>query len=170
MQHRKGARRMGRVGASLAFVSSILVLTVAAPAAADEGGPAGYGYFSVQLTGREVPGGGDPDGHGYARLDLDPEHETACFVTTWRKVDGAVTALHLHAAHRGSEGPHWIDLFDDRHLDGARNTVSGCVHVEGSPRMSPRDKIQAVIHDPSGYYLNLHSTEFGDGAIRGQLG
>jgi hypothetical protein len=36
--------------------------------------------------------------------------------------------------------------------------------------MSPQDKIQTVIHDPSGFYLNMHSTEFPKGAIRGQLG
>lgn len=170
MQHREGIRRMGRVGACLAFVSSILVLTLPTPAAADEVGPAGYGYFSVQLSGKQVPGGGDPDGQGYARLDLDPEHETACLVTTWKKLEGAVTALHLHAGHRGSEGPHWIDFFNDKHFPGTRNTVSGCVHVDGSHGMSPRDKIQAVIQDPSSFYLNIHSTAFENGAIRGQLG
>ncbi|PZS40370.1 MAG: hypothetical protein DLM62_03220 [Pseudonocardiales bacterium] len=170
MQHREGTRRIGRVGACLAFVSSILALTVATPAAADEVSSASYGYFSIQLTGHEVPGEGDHNGQGYARLDLNPEHETACFVITWRRIDGAVTALHLHAAHHGGQGPRWIDFFNDKHLAGAGNTVSGCVHVDGSHGMSPRDKIQAVIKDPSGFYLNVHSTEFPDGAIRGQLG
>jgi hypothetical protein len=170
MQYREGTRRVGLVGACLAFISSILVLTLPTPAGADELGPAGHGYFSVQLTGREVPHGGDPDGEGYAQLALDSEHETACFDIRWRRLEGAVTAFHLHAAHRGSEGPRWIDFFNDKHLNGARNTVAGCVHVVGSDGMSPRDKIHAIIEDPSGFYLNVHSTAFQDGAIRSQLG
>jgi CHRD domain-containing protein len=170
MQHREGTRRMSRVGACLAFISSILVLTLPTPAVADEVGPEGYGYFSIQLTGKEVPHGGDPEGQGYARLDLNPEHETACFDIKWKSIEGAVTALHLHAAPRGSEGPRWIDLFSNKHFPGARNTVSGCVHVDASHGMSPRDKIRAAIQNPSGFYLNVRSTKLEDGAIRGQLG
>lgn len=170
MHHREGSRGMGRLGALLASASSILVFTLPIPAAADEISPPGYGHFSVQLTGKEVPGGGDPDGQGYARLGLDPENETACFDVRWRRVDGTVTELHLHAAPRGNEGPRWIDFFNGKHFAGARNTVSGCVHVDGGRGMSPRDKIRAVIENPSGFYLNLHSTKSEDGAIRGQLG
>ncbi|MDQ3899015.1 MAG: CHRD domain-containing protein [Actinomycetota bacterium] len=140
------------------------------PSPVAQAGTAGYGYFSVQLTGHEVPGGGDPTGQGLARLDLDPEHELACFVIPWRKLDGAVTDLRLYAAPRGREGPQWIDFFADQQFPGAENTVSGCVHVSGSHGMSSQDKIQTVIHDPSGFYLNMHSTEFPKGAIRGQLG
>jgi hypothetical protein len=28
---------------------------------------------------------------------------------------------------------------------------------------------QAIAHDPSGYYTNVHNAEFTDGAVRGQL-
>src|SRR5262249_9645565 len=105
MQYRGGARRIGRIGACLALVSSILGLALPGVAAAGEDGPPSYGYFSVELTGKEVPGGGDSDGQGHVRLDLDPVHETACFVINWSKIDNAVTAFHLHAGHRGSEGP-----------------------------------------------------------------
>lgn len=170
MQYREGARRIGRIGACLALVSSILGIALPTVAAAGEEGPPGYGYFSVQLTGRQVLGGGDSDGQGSVRLDLNPEHETACFVVKWRRVDGAVTAFRLHAGSRGSEGPRRIDFFNGKHLGGGQNTVTGCVHVDGSRGMSPRDKIEAIIRDPSGFYLSLYSTEFGHGAIRGQLG
>jgi CHRD domain len=168
MQYRDGTRGRRRLGVCLAFISSMLVFLFPGPAA--QASSTGYGYFSIQLTGHEVPGGGDPTGQGSTRLDLDPDHNLACFVVSWRQLDGAVTALHLHAAPRGHDGPPWIELFTAKHFSGAHNTVSGCVHVTGSHKMSPRDKIQAVLHDPSGFYLNLHSTEFPHGALRGQLG
>jgi hypothetical protein len=166
MQHSKGARGMGRVGACLAFASSILVLAGPTPALAHEVTAAhqdGVSHFSIQLTGQEVVTHGDPDGRGSARLDLDPQQGTACYKITWKKLDGVVTAFHLHAARRGSDGPHWIDFFNDKNFAGEQTTVSDCVH-------STREKIEAAIKDPSAYYLNVHSTAFEKGAIRGQLG
>jgi hypothetical protein len=159
MQLNKGARGMGRVGACLAFVSSAVVLAGSAPALAQQDGA----QFTVALSGQENVNGGDADGQGSGRLDLDPQQGTACYEITWRKLDGEVTAFHLHAARRGSDGPHWIDFFNGQSFEGEQGKVSDCVH-------STREKIEAVINDPSAYYLQLHSTAFTAGAIRGQLG
>ncbi len=155
---------MKRVGACLVAVSSILLLAGPASAAHDisVAHQSGNGHFSIQLSGREVPEGGDSDGRGSATLDLKPQEEMACFTITWNQLDGEVTALHLHVAARGSEGPHWIDFFNDQRFPGAQNQTSGCVP-------SPRDKINSVINRPTDYYLNVHSTAFVKGAIRGQL-
>ncbi|MGH3799679.1 MAG: CHRD domain-containing protein [Pseudonocardiaceae bacterium] len=166
MQHSKVARGTGRVGACLAFASSILVLAGPTQALAHEVNVAhqdGVRRFSVQLTGQESVTRADPDGQGSARLDLDPQQGTACYEITWSKLDGVVTAFHLHAAPRGTEGPHWIDFFNDKNFAGEQSTVSDCVR-------STREKIEAVIKDPSAYYLQVHSTAFEKGAIRGQLG
>ena len=159
MQLSKGARGMGRVGACLAFASSAVVLAGATPALAQQDGA----QFTVALSGQENVNGGDADGQGSARLDLDPQQGTACYEITWKKLDGAVTAFHLHAAHRGTDGPHWIDFFNEQNFDGQQGKASDCVR-------STREKIEAVINDPSAYYLQLHSTAFVGGAIRGQLG
>jgi hypothetical protein len=166
MQYKKNSRTMGRVGIFLAFVSSILVLagpgSAAAAVVATEH-EHGHEQFSVYLTGNEVRDGGDRDGWGVARLDLDPENERVCYVITWHGLDGAVTALHLHVAPRRNDGPHWIDFFNNEHLDGKRNTVANCVR-------SARWKIRAVIDEPFDYYLMVHTTAHEAGAIRGQLG
>lgn len=165
MQYSKRTRVIGQMGVCLASVSSILVLMGPTSAAAPEVGPkyqAGNGHFSIQLIGGEVPEGGDPDGRGSATLDLNTQKEEACFSITWSRLRGKVTAFHLHAAARGVEGPHWIDFFNNQSFPGAQSMVSGCVP-------SPQDKINAVINHPADYYLNVHSTTFEKGAIRGQL-
>jgi hypothetical protein len=166
MRCKKGTRTIGRVGVCLAFVSSILVF--AGPASAAEEVATGHEHehghapFSVYLTGEEVRDGGDHEGSGVARLDFDPENERVCYVITWRRLEGEVTALHLHASPRRSDGPHWIDFFNNKHFDGEQNTVASCVH-------SDRWKIRAVINEPSDFYLMVHTTAHEEGAIRGQL-
>ncbi|MGH3899560.1 MAG: CHRD domain-containing protein [Pseudonocardiaceae bacterium] len=165
MQRSRGARGVGFVGAFVAFASPVLVLAGPTPALAHEVNAARQDvvrHFSVELTGSESVTRGDDDGHGSARLDLDPQQGTVCYEITWTKLDGMVTAFHLHAGRRGSDGPHWIDFFNGKNFAGDQ-TVRDCV------RSTP-DKIDAVIKDPSAYYLQVHSTAFEKGAIRGQLG
>jgi hypothetical protein len=159
------AQRLGRVGLCLAGVSSILVFAGSADAATHEISSVIQdrdGHFTIQLSGGEVPGGGDPDGQGSGRLDLNMQQQTACFAIDWKKLKGEVTALHLHVAARGDEGPHWIDFFNNQNFPGEDGKSSGCVSAT-------QDKIRAVIDNPAGYYLNVHSTAFTKGAIRGQL-
>ena len=165
MRYRQGITKIAGAGTCLAFASSVLVLTEPASAATYGADPVhqdGYRHFAVYLSGDELRDGGDRGGWGMARLDFDAHQETACYALDWDRLDGAVTAFHLHAAPRHNDGPHWIDFFNDQHFSGERHSASGCVH-------SPRGKILDVINDPSDYYFNIHTTAYKDGAIRGQL-
>ena len=165
LQHSGGTRGLGRAGLCIAFISSIFVVAGPTSAAAHEIGPRYQdpnGRFTVQLTPREVPEGGDTNGQGTAELNLSEPGKQACFTVDWKGLKGEVTAFHLHVAAAGSEGPHWIDFFNDQHFPGADGKASGCVPT------TP-DKVRAVINNPAGYYLNLHSTAFPPGALRGQL-
>ncbi|MGH3870968.1 MAG: CHRD domain-containing protein [Pseudonocardiaceae bacterium] len=153
------------VAAFIAFTSSALMFAGSAPAlahTAKEPRQDGVRHFSLRLTGQDSVPRGDPDGQGSARLDLDPRQGTACYEISWTKLDGRVTAFHLHAGRRGSDGPHWIDFFNGKNFAGEQ-TVKDCV------RDTP-ERIEAVIKEPSAYYLQVHSTAFESGAIRGQLG
>ncbi|MGH3832485.1 MAG: CHRD domain-containing protein [Pseudonocardiaceae bacterium] len=165
MRYSKRARATGRAGVCLASVSSIVLLVGPTSAAAHAASPVdqpGNGHFLIQLTGSEVPEGGDPDGRGSATLDLDRTKQQVCFSIAWTRLRGSVTALHLNAAARGAEGPPWIAFFDKQSFPGARSIASGCI-------ASSQDKIDAVISNPAGYYLAADSTTFGKSAIRGQL-
>jgi CHRD domain len=164
MQLSTALRKMGRVGACLAFASSILVF--AGPAASAHEYASGYydwdGEFLVELDGDEIRDGGDRNGRGVAGLDFDPENQRVCYFVNWERLDGAVTAFHLHKAPRRADGPHWIDFFNDKRFDGDRGTVAGC-------EPASRRDIFAVLDHPSDFYLALHTTAHKDGALRGQL-
>lgn len=165
LQHGRGTRRLGRVGVCFAFISSILTLAGPASAATHEIGPMlrdPNGHFTVALTSNEVPGGGDQGGQGSAELNLSVPGKQACFSINWKGLKEKVTAFHLHQATQGNEGPPFIHFFDNQNFPGADGKASGC--VPASP-----DQIRAVIANPTNYYLNLHSTAFPNGAIRGQL-
>jgi hypothetical protein len=166
MQHSGGTRKAGRIGASLAFASSILVF--AGPAASAQEVTTAYHHshdgheqFLVRLSGDELEDG-DHDGRGIAGLDFDAEHERVCYYVTWDSLHGDVTAFHLHHAPRHQDGGIWINFFNNEHFNGYHNTVADCVH-------SSRDEIHEVLDHPADFYLNLHTTAHQMGAIRGQL-
>jgi hypothetical protein len=152
-----------RFGACLAVVSSILVAAaLPGTAAAHDDRDYGRAEFSIRLTPDQVRGGGDRGAIGAARLALDEDRRVACYVIEWSGLEGDVTAAHLHQARRYDDGPHAIDFFNNQGYDGDHETVAGCV-------TSDRETIRDIIEHPSDFYLNIHTTRYQAGAIRGQL-
>lgn len=114
--------------------------------------------FSTTLTGaEEVPGPGDPDGTGSARITLNYGQGTVCYELTVMGIAPA-GAAHIHEAEAGVAGPVVITL--EAPTSGSS---SGCVTVD-------RAQIKEIIQHPEDYYVNVHNAEFPAGALRGQLG
>ena len=67
--------------------------------------------------------------------------------------------LYIHQAPAGAPGPIVVGFFMDQSFAGT-GFHSGCV------RDADADAIAAT---PENFYVNVHSTVFGPGAIRGQL-
>ena len=119
---------------------------------------------SAEIDGDES-GVGDPNGRGVADITLKPKGKRVCFVLKWRKI-GRPTAAHIRAAPAGENGPIVVDLLTSsdaiRHEDG-RGRARGC--VEGV--------LEALIRDielhPAGFYVNIQTNGFPEGAIRGNL-
>ncbi len=129
------------------------------------GGPVGAQGrpFSTTLTGSaEVPGPGDPDASGTAFLTLNQGQGEVCFSLTWENIDGAVFAAHIHEAPVGVAGPIVVPLFMDASLPGT-GSLSDCVTGVSE------ELIKDIRQNPAEYYVNIHSTVFPAGAIRGQL-
>jgi hypothetical protein len=143
----------------LAATAALVVgaTTSAAPAAA---APAPRTLsLGAYLTGKqEVPKGkGDPDATGFALLQLHRDGRL-CYVIRVRDVNGTVDAAHLHAGRPGTNGPVSAALTAPTWF----GSVATCTRLGGKLARRLRD-------DPGRYYINVHSTAYPDGAVRGQL-
>ena len=115
------------------------------------------------LGANEVPPA-DLDGRG--RAFVRARGNTVCFEVRWRKL-APVVAAHIHVGARGVNGPVVVPFFGDpagppvfpAEVSGA----DGCIHD------LDRGLVHAIREHPRRYYVNLHTTEFRAGAIRGQL-
>jgi hypothetical protein len=137
------------VGLSLA-----VLFTVAGPAAG------GGRPFTTSLTGaEEIPGPGDPDGSGVATLTLNHGQGEVCFTISVSDITLPAIAAHIHQAPAGVAGPIVVTLVPP---DGT-GTSSGC--VSGVDQALIKD----IQQHPAGYYVNVHTTDYPAGAVRGQL-
>jgi hypothetical protein len=84
-----------------------------------------------------------------------------CFELTVEGLDeeDAVVAAHIHVGDAGVAGDVVVPLFTEPPTGEMTGCVSG-VDLE---------LIAAMIADPAGYYVNIHTEDFPDGAVRGQL-
>jgi len=108
------------------------------------------------MTGAAEPGGGDPDGAGLARVEINDATNTICTDLEIRQI-GTPTAAHIHRGAPGVNGPPVVTLDppDDNDSDDCDQVADALV-----------DEIR---NNPGGFYVNVHTTDFPNGAIRGQL-
>jgi hypothetical protein len=120
--------------------------------------------LSTTMTGaEEAPGPGDANATGQADLTLNQGLNEVCFDISWADIDGEVFAGHIHVGPAGSPGPIVVTLFTGSFA--GTDSVSGCAENVDA------ELIKAIRHDPSAYYVNVHSRpNFPGGAVRGQLG
>ena len=113
----------------------------------------------TRLTGAaELPGPGDPDGRGTAFVRLNPSQLKVCFYLTAGNITLPATAAHIHVGASTTFGNVVVTLV----APNASGVSFGCVSTTA-------DVIAAIRTNPSNYYVNVHTTDFPNGAIRGQL-
>lgn len=135
-------------------LATLLAVTLAGTSLAVGGRP-----FTVEMTGAaERPGPGDPDGSGTAWLWLNQGQGLICFVLQVQDITLPSIGAHIHVAPETLPGPVVVPLT----APDAEGNSSGCVEVEAY-------LIKAIRQNPQDYYVNVHTSDFPGGAVRGQL-
>jgi CHRD domain len=174
-------KRLSVIATSLALVAAV---AIGGYASAQGHGKKSHGQkgwkesqsaLSAYLTGKaEVnddgdDGAGDPDAKGTASF-LVADEQTLCYGFAIRGADQPA-AVHIHKGVAGENGDIVIP-FDNPPKDAAGQPAgdpgasSGCKVLE---QQSERDALRRILTKPKRYYVNIHTSSFPDGAVRGQL-
>ncbi len=142
-----------RSAAVLVAIIAVTMLALAPPAQAVQ-------RFTTTLTGaNEIPGPGDPDGSGTATITINRGLGEICWSISVSDITLPAIGAHIHLAPVTAAGPVVVPLTQP----DATGTSSGCTTVD-------RELAKAIAKDPGAYYVNVHTTDYPAGALRGQLG
>lgn len=118
----------------------------------------------VQMTAEltpeaEVPGPGDDGASGSfeGTMELREASGELCYELTASGVSSEVVSAHIHRGEADEAGEIVIEL--QAPVDGSS---SGCETVEAMD-------LVPLLDETSSYYVNVHSQDHPDGAVRGQL-
>ena len=133
---------------------ALTVLALASIAADDSGRK-----LTATMTGAaEAPGPGDPDGSGTATITVNVGQGQVCWEIHVADITLPAIGAHIHSAPTGIAGPVVVPLSSPDETGHA----SGCRSVD-------RNLIKALMQSTEQYYVNVHTTDFPAGAVRGQL-
>jgi hypothetical protein len=143
---------------------SLMALTILSVVGASEATAQGVQLFATLNGHNEVSpttgqlGAGDPNGYGAAAV-ITVTANRLCFVIAVHDIDRPILA-HIHEGPAGRNGPIRVPLKPP--TSGSPGTSAGCVTVD--PGLLTR-----IRNTPKQFYVNVHTTAFPGGAIRGQL-
>ena len=125
--------------------------------------------YVAQLSGApELTGAtptGDPDGAGGAAVTFDIIQGTTttaevCWDLSYSGLTGTPLLAHIHRGALGTSGVVVVSFLP--FTDLGPNSASGCAAVD--PALATE-----IMTTPANFYVNVHTSDFQLGAIRGQL-
>lgn len=111
----------------------------------------------AHLMGSNVVGGGDPDGMGDVEISVSDELGQVCWDVNDIRNIGPITGIHVHRGAAGVNGPVVFPL--EMSNEGG---IQGCADAS----QWAQDLIEGA---PGAFYVQAHTAEYPNGAIRGQL-
>jgi CHRD domain len=150
-----------RILAAAVAASALTALGVAVGVSAQNGTPAASSsdsLFAALAGDNEVDSPGDSDGRGSFSATVVGKKKL-CFGLAVKKI-GKPLAAHIHTGAKGRNGDVVVTLAAPK--DGAGGGIGGCT-------TAPAATIADILGSPKRFYVNVHTADFGGGAIRGQL-
>lgn len=136
----------------LGFLSLIVLTTLWVSAGPVAAAPVN---LSATMTAEEEMPPGPAGAKGTAALKADPDTGEVCYKLTYNG-PGKPGAAHIHKGAKGLTGGVVIDL------KIAEKGLEACVPADPAA-------VKAVVADPAGHYVNIHTADYPAGAVRGQL-
>lgn len=130
----------------LSILLTLLVLTSAL---------AGAQTLTATLLGSNEVGGGALSGSGIAVVDFDGTSITYTILVSGIE---APNAAHIHVGAVGTDGNVVLN-FQPSFVAG---TATGTVNADAGT-------VATILANPGGHYVNVHTSQFPNGAVRGQL-
>jgi hypothetical protein len=113
--------------------------------------------LKASMTGAGETPPADPKGSGTATVKVSDSGQV-CWDLATKDLTGAIAA-HIHKGAAGVSGPPVVPLTPP----DAAGKSKGCANAD--PALA-----KDLVAHPGDYYVNVHTTAFKGGAIRGQLG
>ena len=120
---------------------------------------ADYAYVGATLFGKNEVGheGAGEDASGDFNAELDLTNGKICYLLEVEGLD-EVVAAHIHEGREGSNGAPVMSL-----QLASDNGDDVCVDAD-------KELLKRIARRSDGYYVNVHTKAFPEGAVRGQLG
>jgi hypothetical protein len=112
----------------------------------------GSAKHKITLSGANAVPAGDPDGSGTATVEIRAKDSKVCWKISTDKIEKP-TAAHIHSGAVGVSGPPVVPLTP---------VDKGCATAAA-------EVVKGLLDNPDQYYVNVHTQDYPDGAIRGQL-
>jgi hypothetical protein len=128
-----------------------------------EGAHHGGRPFATPMTTEATetpPYVGDPDGRGEALITINLGRGAVCWKLSVANILLPATAAHIHKAPAGVRGGIAVALTPPN----ASGRIAGCKEDQN------REVLQEILVHPSAFYVNVHTSDYPAGAVRGQLG
>ena len=118
--------------------------------------------YSLNATGDQEVGSGDPDGLATGTITLDDVTGLISWDFTYTDIVSP-SLMHIHGpgGSAGSGAAVFIGL-GVATSGGAGTLIDDLIHA-------PLTDITEILDDPTDFYVNIHNGSFSGGAVRGQL-
>jgi hypothetical protein len=114
--------------------------------------------FTVHMAGETESPAGDPVGTGEAVVRVRRGEGRVCYSIQASNITLPAAGAHIHRGAAGATGPILVQFA----APGPQGTSRGC-------SAASRGLVAQLLANPARFYVNVHTTDFPAGAIRGQL-